>query len=129
MAWLTGSPNMTVNEAQLPDTTARAPDAHGHLTAVISALAGPAATPRDDQLEAVEAIVRPSARVLVVQATGWGKSAVYWGATAALRAVGRAGRGRRSTPSGNAEHETLPVGATLSSNPASDGRPAPRTAE
>lgn len=80
---------MTQNDADAPDTTSRAPDAHGHLTAVISALAGPAATPRDDQLEAVEAIVRPSARVLVVQATGWGKSAVYWGATAALRAVGR----------------------------------------
>ena len=27
-------------------------------------------------------------RVLVVQATGWGKSAVYWAATAALRSHG-----------------------------------------
>jgi ATP-dependent DNA helicase RecQ len=51
-------------------------------------LAGAGATPRDDQVAAVEAIVRPAARVLVVQATGWGKSAVYWAATSALRASG-----------------------------------------
>ncbi len=59
-----------------------------HLAAVIERLAGAGATPRPDQVAAVEAIVRPCARVLVVQATGWGKSAVYWGATAALRAAG-----------------------------------------
>ena len=34
------------------------------------------------------ALLQPSARVLVVQATGWGKSAVYWAASAALRAEG-----------------------------------------
>jgi ATP-dependent DNA helicase RecQ len=63
-------------------------DAAGHLGAVLARLAGPGASPRDDQVEAVEAIVGPAARVLVVQATGWGKSAVYWAATAALRAAG-----------------------------------------
>jgi len=59
-----------------------------HLTAVLHALAGPEARPRDDQLEAVRALVRDRARVLLVQATGWGKSAVYWAATAALRSEG-----------------------------------------
>jgi ATP-dependent DNA helicase RecQ len=60
-----------------------------HLEAVLALLAGPGAVPRADQVEAVEAIVRPAARVLVVQATGWGKSAVYWAATSAMRADGR----------------------------------------
>ena len=59
-----------------------------HLDAVIAAMAGPDAVPRDDQRAAVRALVADRARVLVVQATGWGKSAVYWAATAALRADG-----------------------------------------
>ena len=44
--------------------------------------------PRPDQRVAVRALVDDRARVLVVQATGWGKSAVYWAATRALRAAG-----------------------------------------
>jgi ATP-dependent DNA helicase RecQ len=59
-----------------------------HLARVLERLAGPGATPRADQVEAVHAIIQPAARVLVVQATGWGKSAVYWAATSALRAAG-----------------------------------------
>ena len=59
-----------------------------HLTSVLHRLAGEGAVPRADQVEAVHAIIQPAARVLVVQATGWGKSAVYWAATAALRAGG-----------------------------------------
>jgi len=59
-----------------------------HLTTVLHRLAGPQATPRADQLDAVAAVVQPAARVLVVQATGWGKSAVYWAATSALRSTG-----------------------------------------
>ncbi|MET1005097.1 MAG: DEAD/DEAH box helicase [Propionibacteriaceae bacterium] len=59
-----------------------------HLARIISAVAGPDARPRPDQIAAVEALVEQRRRVLVVQATGWGKSAVYWGATAALRATG-----------------------------------------
>ena len=55
---------------------------------VLAALAGPGATLRDDQRTAVEALTRPGARALVVQATGWGKSAVYWVATALSRARG-----------------------------------------
>jgi ATP-dependent DNA helicase RecQ len=43
---------------------------------------------RDGQLEAVSALVTDRARVLVVQRTGWGKSAVYFVATALRRAEG-----------------------------------------
>ena len=43
---------------------------------------------RDGQLEAIEALVESGQRVLVVQRTGWGKSAVYFVATALLRARG-----------------------------------------
>ena len=43
---------------------------------------------RDGQLEAVAALVADRARVLVVQRTGWGKSAVYFVATALRRAQG-----------------------------------------
>ena len=60
-----------------------------HLELVLTRLAGDGAVPRPDQVDAVEAIVQPAARVLVVQATGWGKSAVYWAATSALRAAGQ----------------------------------------
>ncbi len=59
-----------------------------HLELVLHRLAGDGAVPRADQVEAVAAIVQPAARVLVVQATGWGKSAVYWAATSAMRANG-----------------------------------------
>jgi ATP-dependent DNA helicase RecQ len=55
---------------------------------VITALAGPDAALRDDQTHAVAALCEPGARVLVVQATGWGKSAVYWAATRIRRSEG-----------------------------------------
>src|SRR5690348_298342 len=42
----------------------------------------------DDQWAAVEALVVQRRRALVVQRTGWGKSAVYFVATALLRAAG-----------------------------------------
>ena len=58
------------------------------LARTIAAGAGPDARPREDQVRAVEELVEHRRRVLVVQATGWGKSAVYWGATAALRELG-----------------------------------------
>ena len=59
-----------------------------HLTRVIADMAGPEAEPRPDQLRGVRELVELRRRVLVVQATGWGKSAVYWAATAALRDAG-----------------------------------------
>ncbi|MBA3606645.1 MAG: ATP-dependent DNA helicase RecQ, partial [Acidimicrobiia bacterium] len=43
---------------------------------------------RDDQWAAIEALVAGRRRALVVQRTGWGKSAVYFVATALLRARG-----------------------------------------
>jgi ATP-dependent DNA helicase RecQ len=58
------------------------------LVRTIAAVAGPDARPREDQVRAVEELVERRRRVLVVQATGWGKSAVYWAATTALRELG-----------------------------------------
>ena len=43
---------------------------------------------RDGQLEAIRDVVADRARVLCVQRTGWGKSAVYFVATALLREAG-----------------------------------------
>ncbi len=56
--------------------------------ACLRALAGPAARLRDDQWTAIRALVEDRVRALVVQRTGWGKSAVYFTATALLRARG-----------------------------------------
>ena len=58
--------------------------AEGHLRA----LAGAGARLRDDQWTAISELVSGRRRVLVVQRTGWGKSAVYFVATALLRARG-----------------------------------------
>lgn len=55
------------------------------LSFVLSRLAGPSTKPRPDQLVATTALLEKGSRVLVVQATGWGKSAVYWSAALALR--------------------------------------------
>src|ERR1700733_10791799 len=54
----------------------------------LRALAGPDAVLRADQWTAIEALVVGRRRALVVQRTGWGKSAVYFIATALLRAQG-----------------------------------------
>jgi ATP-dependent DNA helicase RecQ len=51
-------------------------------------LAGPRATFREHQEEAIRDLVDERARVLRVQRTGWGKSAVYFIATALLRRRG-----------------------------------------
>ena len=59
---------------------------------VLRGLAGPAARLRDDQWTAIHALVAQRRRALVVQRTGWGKSAVYFVATALLRAAGRRAR-------------------------------------
>jgi ATP-dependent DNA helicase RecQ len=62
--------------------------------------ANPAAEFRDGQLEAIRDVVVDRARVLCVQRTGWGKSAVYFVATALLRG-----------------HPTRPAGPTLIVSP------------
>src|SRR5665647_775399 len=78
----------------IPDPSA-APAAAGagdlrtHAQQVLRALVGTEdATLRPDQWAAIEALVAGRARVLVVQRTGWGKSAVYFVATALLRRAG-----------------------------------------
>ena len=65
------------------------PDDSAIAGRVLAALAGPEARLREDQEHAVAALLEPGARALVVQATGWGKSAVYWVATALHRSRGR----------------------------------------
>ncbi len=67
---------MTADE----DASLRA-EAERHLRA----LAGPDARLREDQWTAIRALVIDRRRALVVQRTGWGKSAVYFTATALLR--------------------------------------------
>lgn len=56
---------------------------------LLDRLAGPEAVLRDDQWTAIEALVVHRRRALVVQRTGWGKSAVYFIAAKLLRAQGR----------------------------------------
>src|SRR5215475_2612647 len=55
---------------------------------VLRELAGDGSRLRPDQWRAIEALVADRRRVLCVQRTGWGKSAVYFIATALLRARG-----------------------------------------
>ncbi|WP_229074027.1 RecQ family ATP-dependent DNA helicase [Actinoplanes sp. DH11] len=58
---------------------------------VLRRLAGEGARLREDQWRAIEALTVDRRRVLCVQRTGWGKSAVYFVATALLRAAGNTG--------------------------------------
>ncbi|WP_354642564.1 RecQ family ATP-dependent DNA helicase [Kitasatospora camelliae] len=69
------------------DATTRAA-VRDRAEAVLRELAGPSAVLREDQWLAIEALVVDSRRALVVQRTGWGKSAVYFIATALLRSRG-----------------------------------------
>ncbi|MHA6784597.1 RecQ family ATP-dependent DNA helicase [Pseudonocardia saturnea] len=55
---------------------------------VLVTLAGEGARLREDQWTAIHALVALRKRALVVQRTGWGKSAVYFVATALLREAG-----------------------------------------
>ncbi len=65
------------------------PDFAAESLARLRALTGnPAADFRDGQLEAIHDTVVDRARVLCVQRTGWGKSAVYFVATSLLREEG-----------------------------------------
>src|SRR5687768_17803568 len=55
---------------------------------LLRTLAGPDAVLRDDQAAAIDAVVRQKRRSLVVQRTGFGKSAIYFIATRLLRDAG-----------------------------------------
>jgi ATP-dependent DNA helicase RecQ len=63
-------------------------DFDGEALAVLRQALGPSATFRDGQLDAITSLVRDRCRLLVVQRTGWGKSAVYFVATRLLRDKG-----------------------------------------
>src|SRR4051794_30544877 len=67
---------------------APSPVVAAEATDALRRLVGREAAFRDGQLEAIDALVARRRRVLVVQRTGWGKSAVYIVATALLRAAG-----------------------------------------
>ena len=64
-----------------------AEDLRAAAEAHLRALAGQHARLREDQWTAIRALVAERRRALVVQRTGWGKSAVYFVATALLRAA------------------------------------------
>ncbi|MBS1697902.1 MAG: ATP-dependent DNA helicase RecQ, partial [Actinobacteria bacterium] len=69
-----------------PDSPA---ETHDAALAALRALVGrPDAVFHDGQYEAIEALVAARRRALVVQRTGWGKSAVYFVATLLLRRQG-----------------------------------------
>ena len=90
---MTPQPTSTPAEQQAPGATADGPgatDALGQRARdVLRRLVGREdARFREGQLDAVEALVRDRTRVLVVQRTGWGKSAVYFVATALRRQEG-----------------------------------------
>ncbi|MEU3517793.1 RecQ family ATP-dependent DNA helicase [Streptomyces sp. NPDC006654] len=66
-------------------------DLRARADAVLARLVGDetgTARLREDQWRAIEALVADRRRALVVQRTGWGKSAVYFVATSLLRATG-----------------------------------------
>ena len=76
----------TVDTGTIPiDTDALRERAEHHLRALVGS---DTAELRDDQWTAIEALVAGRRRALVVQRTGWGKSAVYFVATALLREQG-----------------------------------------
>lgn len=52
---------------------------------LLRGIAGPSAALRDDQWTAIDSLVNQRKRMLVVQRTGWGKSAVYFIAAKLLR--------------------------------------------
>jgi ATP-dependent DNA helicase RecQ len=60
-------------------------EVEAELAQHVRALAGPDATPRPEQLAAVQAVVADGRRTLLVARTGFGKSAVYFSATRMLR--------------------------------------------
>ncbi|MFD4460258.1 RecQ family ATP-dependent DNA helicase [Nocardia sp. NPDC058480] len=65
------------------------PDLRERAEQLLRELAGPDARLREDQWIAIEALVVRRRRALVVQRTGWGKSAVYFIAAKLLRGAGR----------------------------------------
>src|SRR3954470_18952248 len=72
----------------MTDQASAGTDLRQRAEACLRGLAGEHARLRDDQWTAIQALVVEQRRALVVQRTGWGKSAVYFIATALLRERG-----------------------------------------
>ncbi|WP_084104210.1 RecQ family ATP-dependent DNA helicase [Demequina sp. NBRC 110056] len=94
---MAGDPAPTDTSTIEPTSASALPDAEGPTAdalrvegeAALRALVGREdVSLREDQWRAIEALVARHARALVVQRTGWGKSAVYFVATTLLRARG-----------------------------------------
>lgn len=86
--------------------------------AVLRELVGhPEAHLHEDQWRAIEALVVAHRRTLVVQRTGWGKSAVYFIATALLREGWGDWRPGTPTPSPGARGRSGGVGASIIISP------------
>ncbi|MFC8275527.1 RecQ family ATP-dependent DNA helicase [Streptomyces sp. NPDC057271] len=75
------------NAERLPDRAALRATADAVLARLVGDPTGTARL-REDQWRAIEALVADKRRALVVQRTGWGKSAVYFVATSLLRESG-----------------------------------------
>jgi superfamily II DNA helicase RecQ len=72
----------------LSDVAATVANTSDHPLELLHAVAGLDTTFRPGQREAIDAVVAERRRVLLVQRTGWGKSAVYFIATRLLRDSG-----------------------------------------
>lgn len=72
-----------------PDEAGHAPATRREADELLQGLAGPGTSLRDDQWVAIDGLVNRRERMLVVQRTGWGKSAVYFIAAKLLRRRGR----------------------------------------
>lgn len=82
------TPGGQTRDHEPPDPQAPDRGLRGEAERHLRALAGEHAKLREDQWSAISALVADRKRTLVVQRTGWGKSAVYFIATALLRASG-----------------------------------------
>ncbi|MFV1991434.1 MAG: DEAD/DEAH box helicase, partial [Acidimicrobiales bacterium] len=71
----------TLTEPPRPSTAEVVRELEDH----VRALAGPDASPRVEQLQAVQSLVADGRRTLLVARTGFGKSAVYFSSTRMLR--------------------------------------------
>nr|WP_035120589.1 RecQ family ATP-dependent DNA helicase [Corynebacterium freneyi] len=72
-----------------PAESGHAPATRREAVELLQGLAGPGTSLRDDQWVAIDGLVNRRERMLVVQRTGWGKSAVYFIAAKLLRRRGR----------------------------------------
>jgi ATP-dependent DNA helicase RecQ len=75
-------------DGPVPHDAATGPSVLERAQELLEELAGPDARLRDDQARAIEAVVGERRRALVVQRTGFGKSAIYFIACRLLRDAG-----------------------------------------